>query len=135
MIELAMDEARRRGQTETEPDNLYVAMFNARFSPVRAALTAAGADVERVLARLGDRLLPSSQADSASVTGPELSAAARDVMERAAAQASSKRTESVTPAEILIALIDTATPLLIASVEAAGTTPARLRVAASELGW
>jgi ankyrin repeat protein len=131
-IAAARAEARRRGQTETEPDNLYVAMFNAKFGFAIPLLTRAGADINRVLTFLGDRLVSSDVSDASSATDPELGAAAQAVMHGAVAVATSLRKEAVVWADVVVAMLDARTPLLLASLDAGGTTPERLREVVGE---
>ena len=133
-IALAAEEARRLGQDAVEPDNLFVAMFNSRSSFALGILERADVNIDGLLAALGDRLLSSDGAVESPPSPLPLSAATRDVMERAAGEVLSMRSTTMTAAHVLVALVESNSLLIAASLAAGGITPARVRQAAAEMG-
>jgi len=103
-LNLAGDDAARRGQPEIAPENILIGLFRASEDFIVGFLVRGGVQLARLRAEVGDRLLPPT--DKLERNKLLLNAASQDAIRRAAARARERRREHVTLTHVLRALLD-----------------------------
>ncbi|MEO5580696.1 MAG: Clp protease N-terminal domain-containing protein [Gemmatimonadaceae bacterium] len=124
-LELAGDDASRRGQPDIRPENLLIGMFRVAPGLQMEVMRWAAVDLDRLRAEIGARVLP---ADDRIQRGRlPLDADAQEVVRAAIAIVRDRKKEIVTLLHVLRALSDAPDSFLPSLLTRCGSTVARLR--------
>ncbi len=123
-LELAGDDATRRGQADIQPENLLIGMLRGTHSMAMQLMRSAGVDSERLRAEVGTRVLPATD----RVDGkPPLGSAAQGLIGAAVAIVRGRKETTVVSVHVLRALCDADNAFLADLLARCGSGIATLR--------
>jgi hypothetical protein len=122
-LELAGDDAIRQGRAQISPENLLIGLL--RTDEMVDVMRWAGADLKRLRADCGSRVIPSNERVRGDT--PPLDAATEDVMRAATAMVRQLRGDVVTTLHVLRALSEADDVFLAELLERCGSSIGRLR--------
>jgi hypothetical protein len=124
-LELAGDDAARRGQAEVQPENLLIGMFRSDSSLPMEVMRWAKVDLEKLRAEIGPRVVVANDRVPQGVL--PLGAAAQEVMNAATALVRQRKGEVVNALHVLRALSDAGDAYLAALLARCGSSTEKLR--------